>query len=50
MQVRICGTDLKFLTGTRMTVSNSIGTGNGVAFTIVGDLAMDDAKIKAGLE
>lgn len=27
-----------------MTVSNSIGTGNGVAFTIVGDLAIDDAN------
>jgi len=34
----------------RMTVSNAIGTGNGVAFTIVGDLALDDAKIKSGLE
>jgi len=33
-----------------MTVSNSIGTGNAVAFTIVGDLAMDDAKAKARLE
>lgn len=34
----------------RVTVSNSIGTGNGVTFTIVGDPAMDDAKVKAGLE
>jgi hypothetical protein len=33
-----------------MTVSNSIGTGNWVAFTMVGDLALEDAKIKAGLE
>lgn len=31
-----------------MTVSNSIGTGNAVAFTMVGDLAMEDAKVKAG--
>ena len=33
-----------------MTVSNSIGTGNGVAFTIVGDLAIEDAKTRADIE
>ena len=49
MLAPICGIDLDCLTEFRLTVSNSIGTGNGVAFTIVGDLAIDDAKNKAGL-